>query len=81
MTPKRGDRVAPPPGPDQYDVRFDSSEAAKGWGDLCQQASGNTFDAWVAMRTKPCPNPPTSRHEPLKGLSRIRCFSPFWASS
>ena len=67
MSPKRGDRVAPPPGPGHYEVRFDNNEAVKGWDCLCQQAGGNTFDAWVAMRTNPAPNPPTPRHERLKG--------------
>ncbi|MFC9068635.1 hypothetical protein [Streptomyces harbinensis] len=34
MTPKRGDRAAPPPLPDEYDIRFDNGESAKGWESL-----------------------------------------------
>ena len=34
MSPKRGERVAPPPGPGEYDLFFATSEAAKGWVDL-----------------------------------------------
>lgn len=67
MSPKKGDRVAPPPGPEEYDVRFDTNDAAKGWHDLCQQAPGNALLAWREMRTRPAPSPPTPRHHRLKG--------------
>ena len=33
MTPKRGERVAPPAGPGEYDLFFATNEAAKGWVD------------------------------------------------
>ena len=69
MSPKRGDRVAPPPTGDEWDVRFSTSDAVKGWLDLCRQAPGNTRDAWETMRADPGPGPgkPTSRHHQLKG--------------
>jgi hypothetical protein len=66
VSPKRRDRVAPPAGPDEWDVRFGTSEAAKGWEALCQQAPGNTADAWREMRTNPRPRP-DHRHGPLHG--------------
>lgn len=66
MTPKRKDRVAPPPGPDEWDMRFATSEAAKGWEELCRQAPHNLRRAWEALRTDPCP-PATPRQHPLKG--------------
>lgn len=67
MSPKRGDRVAPPPGPDDYDVRFDDSAACNGWDELCRKAAGKTRWAYEEMRTNPGPKPPTSRHHQLKG--------------
>lgn len=66
MSPKRKDRAAPPPGPNEWDVRFGTSEAAKGWDALCQQAPHNVRRAWEALRTDPCP-PPDSRQHPLRG--------------
>lgn len=67
MSPKRGDRAAPPAGPDEWEIRFGTNDAAKGWDELCRQASGNTRRAWVLMRADPVPNPPTPRHHQLKG--------------
>jgi hypothetical protein len=31
VSPKRGDRAAPPPVGDEYDLRFANNEAANGW--------------------------------------------------
>jgi hypothetical protein len=67
MTPKRGERVAPPPASDEYDVIFGSNEAAKGWVDLCAQAPGNALEAWRILRSNPMPQVPTPRHHRLKG--------------
>ena len=67
MSPKRGDRVAPPPGPDDWDVRFLDNESAKGWEELCNQAPGNTADAFWTMRQNPTPRTDTPRHHRLKG--------------
>jgi hypothetical protein len=64
---KRGDRVAPPPNADEWDVVFGTNEAAKGWIDLCNVAASNTRAAWVTMRTEPAPQQPTARHHRLKG--------------
>jgi len=55
MSPKRGDRAAPPPRPDEYDLRFANNDAAKGWDELCRQAAGNTRSAYEKIRTTPCP--------------------------
>jgi len=66
VSPKRGDRVAPPPGPDDWDVRFANNESAKGWEELGNQAAGNTRWAWHEMCTAPAPRPPTQRHHPLR---------------
>jgi hypothetical protein len=64
---KRGDRVAPPAGNDQWEVRFATSEAAKGWEDLCQQAATKTAWAYDLMRNDPDPAVQTPRHHRLKG--------------
>ena len=67
MSPKRGERAAPPPGPDEWDIRFANGEAAKGWAQLGAQAAGNTRAAWHLMRTDPAPPARTERHHRLKG--------------
>ena len=68
MSPgKRGDRVAPPAEPGRWVLKFGTSEAGKGWEDLCRQAPGNTLRAWEAIRTEPQPFPQTDRHHRLKG--------------
>ena len=66
MSPKRGERVAPPPRPGGYALRFATSDAAKGWELLCQQAPENTRTAYEAIEANPCPSPPTTRHHQLK---------------
>jgi hypothetical protein len=55
VSPKRKDRVAPPAGPGEWEIRFYTSEAAKGWEVLCQQAAGNTAKAWHLIRADPRP--------------------------
>lgn len=66
MTPKRGDAVAPPPRPGEYEVRYACSAAVEGWQHLCKQAAGNTRKAWEEMCTAPAPQPETRRHHHLK---------------
>lgn len=67
MTPRRGDRAAPPAQPGFWVIKFGSNASAQGWEDLVQQAAGNLWTAWEAIRTGPCPHPHTQRHHPLKG--------------
>lgn len=67
MSPKRGDRAAPPPLPEDWDVRFASNDAAKGWDELGRQAAANTCAAWREMRTNPAPRVETQRHHQLRG--------------
>ncbi len=66
MTPKRGDRAAPPPRAGEYQIRFADNRAAVGWEDLCAQAAGNTLRAWEAIVADPRPKPSTERHHRLK---------------
>ena len=49
MSPKRKDRVAPPAVKDEWDLRFGTNEAAKGWEELCRQAATNTRAAYDIM--------------------------------
>lgn len=67
MSAKRGDRVAPPPRPGGYALKFATNDAAKGWDELCQQAASNTRTAFEAIEADPCPVPPTPRQHQLKG--------------
>lgn len=55
MSPKRRDRVAPPPVGDEWDVRFGTTEAAKDWPELEKQAATNVRDAFELMRSNPRP--------------------------
>ena len=66
MSPRRGERVAPPAGPEDYDIRYDNNDAARGWEELCRLFPENTLDAWNEMRANPGPKPPTTRHHQLK---------------
>ncbi|MDA3655963.1 hypothetical protein [Mycobacterium xenopi] len=67
MSPKRGERVAPPAAWGQWELRFATSEAVKGWESLCQQAAANTATAWNELRSRPQSPAPTPRHHRLKG--------------
>jgi hypothetical protein len=67
VSPKRGDRAAPPARPGHYTLRFAGSEAVKGREELCRQAPGNTRTAYEAIESDPSPTPPTPRQHPLKG--------------
>jgi len=68
MSPsKRGDRVAPPAERGQWELKFASTEAGKGWEELCRQAPGNTRRAWEEIGTEPRPFPTTERQHRLKG--------------
>jgi|SRR5579859_529603 len=63
--PKRGDRVAPPPAPGEWDLRFGDSAVVESWEQLCSQAPGSALTAWSALRT--APRSRSARQHPLKG--------------
>jgi hypothetical protein len=65
VSPKRGDRVAPPPARGEWEVRFGTTEAATGWEILCKHAAGPALAAWALLRANPRP-PVDNRHHPLK---------------
>ncbi len=74
MSPKRLDRVAPPPVQGEWDVRFGTSEAAKGWDEPCTHAAGSTRRAYDLMRSDPRP-PEDGMHYRLRGSLAAREFS------
>ena len=63
--PKRSDRVAPPPGPGEWDLRYGDSGAIEGWEQLCSQTPGPASAAWSALRSDPRSR--SQRQHPLKG--------------
>ena len=67
MPAKRGDRVAPPARPDGWEARFATSEAAKGWEELCRTAQANTWEAWVVLTERPTRPENPSRQHRLRG--------------
>lgn len=67
MSPKRRDPVAAPPGPDEWQIRFHTNEAIKGWEELCRQAPANTLAARTIMRRNPAPPMNAPRHHRLSG--------------
>ncbi|WP_254802535.1 hypothetical protein [Kitasatospora sp. SUK 42] len=67
MSPKRGDRAAPPPIGEEYDLRFANSEAAEGWGHLARQAAGNLRRAFEKIRVNPRAADNPDRQHRLKG--------------
>jgi hypothetical protein len=66
MSPKRLDRAAPPPTGGEWEVRFGTTEAAKGWGELCAHLRENTRLAFDLMRSNPRP-PEDRMHYRLRG--------------
>jgi hypothetical protein len=63
--PKRRERVAPPPRRGQWDLRYGTSDAAKGWEKVCAAAPGNARVAWEKVTADPRER--TDRQHPLKG--------------
>lgn len=73
MGPKRLDRVAPPPVSDEWDVRFGTSEAAKGWDALCTHARSKTREAYEQMRANPRPGEDATHYQ-LRGELSMHTF-------
>lgn len=74
MPPGRGDRVAPPARPGHWEARFATSEAAKGWEELCHSARSNTWEAWIVLTERPTsPENPARQHK-LRGTYATRAI-------
>ncbi|WP_449061095.1 hypothetical protein [Planomonospora algeriensis] len=67
MSPKRGDRAAPPAVGDEYEIRFAGGDAANGWEHLARHAPGNLRRAFEAIRANPRSQAEPERHHRLKG--------------
>ena len=63
--PKRKERVAPPPAPGGWEFRYATSDAVKGWEQVCSAAPANARVAWERITTDPRQR--DSRQHPLKG--------------
>jgi hypothetical protein len=74
MSPKRGDDVAPPPVDGEWRLVFATSEAAKGWDNLCAEAAGNARRCFEALRRDPqALRDSDRRHLPAKALMGGHC--------
>ena len=67
MSSKRGDRAAPPPVGDEFDLRFANSAAAEGWEHLARQVPANLRRAYDAIRAMPRSMTSPERQHRLKG--------------
>jgi hypothetical protein len=67
VTPKRGDRAAPPPATGEYELRFATTAAAEGWEELCRQAPGGMRRAWEHIRADPRTRERPGRQHRLRG--------------
>ena len=67
MSPKRGDAVAPPVIGNEWRLEFATTEAAKGWPQLCSEAPTNTRLCWDALRTTPASTANLDRQHRLRG--------------
>jgi hypothetical protein len=73
MSPKRRDRVAPPPVASEWEVKFGTNDAAKGWNSLCSAARSRTRAAFELMRSNPRPAEDDT-HYRLRGDLSTRTF-------
>lgn len=67
MSPKRGDRAAPPPIGNEYDIRFANTEAADGWEHLGRHVPGNLRRGFEKIRIAPRATDNPHRQHRLKG--------------
>ncbi|NMO02024.1 hypothetical protein HH308_12455 [Gordonia sp. TBRC 11910] len=67
MSPKRGERVPPPRRPKGWELRFATSDAVKGWEELCRNAAAQTWDAWTILSERPVTPMNRARQHQLKG--------------
>ncbi|WP_405160523.1 hypothetical protein OG203_29525 [Nocardia sp. NBC_01499] len=67
MSPKRGDRAAPPAVVGEYEIRLATSESCVGWEQLAAQAPTNLRRAFEAIRVDPRAKTNPDRQHRLKG--------------
>ena len=67
--PRRSDRVAPPPRPGGWDIRFADNASAKGWEQICRESPSSARTAWEALTAEPRRH--SRRQHPLRGSRRL----------
>ncbi len=67
MSPKRGDRAAPPAIGGEFEIRLATSESCQGWEQLAAQAPGNLRRAYDVIRADPRAKANPDRQHRLKG--------------
>jgi hypothetical protein len=67
VSPERGDDAAPPPVGEEWRLRFATSEAAKGRGELCAEAPGGARRCFGALRSDPLSRTDPDRQHRLRG--------------
>lgn len=67
MSPKRGDRVTVPAPDDQWEIRFGTSDAVRGWEELCRLALANTRRCFETLRANPRSHTNPDRQHRLRG--------------
>ncbi|MGV0586821.1 hypothetical protein ABQE45_24080 [Mycobacteroides chelonae] len=65
MAGKRGELVSRPPKKIEYEIRFATADAAKGWQDLAASIRNPLADAWDFLTRTPLLKTPTNY--PLRG--------------
>lgn len=67
MSPKRGDRAAPPTVGTEFEIRFGTGESGTGWEHLARQVPSNLRRAYDTIRANPRSTANPDRHHRLKG--------------
>jgi hypothetical protein len=57
----------------EWEIKFGTSEAARGWEELCVQAKAKTREAYELMRSNPRP-PQDDSHYKLRDASKSRLY-------
>ena len=66
--PRRRDRVAPPPRPGGWDIRFADNASAKRWEQACREFPSSAWAAWETLTSQPRSR--SNRMHPLRGAYR-----------
>jgi hypothetical protein len=67
MSPKRGDRVTVPAPDSEWEVRFGTTDAVRGWEELCRLALPNTRRCFEVLRADPRSRANPDRQHRLRG--------------
>ena len=65
--PKRNDRVAPPPPPGGWELRYQTKGAVDGWEELVRLVPKSVYRAFEALTLRPDDRSYSHRQHPLRG--------------